>query len=320
MLPIQTKLIAFNKTYAPGRRIDYIIIHDTGNRSTGANALAHYNYFNTQYRGASADFFVDDNNIIKVIDYKNYYSWAVGDGHGAYGITNANSVSIEICINADGDYNKALANALDLALYLMKELGLGLDKVCRHFDASRKNCPQTMNVNGDWIAWTSFKNKLASLNSVLQKGSTGSVVVDLQNKLNFLRYNCGIADGIFGNGTYNAVVAFQKDHGLTSDGVVGSTTMASIDDAVFKKKLTEEAKKVKNIVIYNNYVDKRAAEYLADFLGCATVDGTIANYDYSTVENIYGVGGGTFPSNAKIVKGTDRYDTVIAVLKQIGKL
>ena len=39
-------------------------------------------------------------------------------------------------------------------------------------------------------------------------------------------YSCGSygADGDFGNGTYNAVVKFQKNHYLSADGIVGKNT------------------------------------------------------------------------------------------------
>ena len=42
-------------------KIKYIVVHDTGNKNKGADAKAHFNYFNSEYRGSSADCFVDDN-------------------------------------------------------------------------------------------------------------------------------------------------------------------------------------------------------------------------------------------------------------------
>lgn len=88
----------------------------------------------------------------------------------------------------------------------------------------------------------------------------------------------------------------------------------------------EEVKKVKGIVIYSNDIDKRAAEYLADYLKLPLIhSGT--NFDYSTVERdgIYAVGGGkgTFTgylTDKNFIYGADRYETVKAVLKKIGKL
>ncbi|MCM8710553.1 N-acetylmuramoyl-L-alanine amidase [Clostridium sp. SYSU_GA19001] len=85
----------------------------------------------------------------------------------------------------------------------------------------------------------------------------------------------------------------------------------------------KEEVKVKNLVVYGNSIDKRAAEYLADYLGCATLDGNIA-YDYSNVENVYCVGGApSLPWTSyakKIITGKDRYDTIIQVLKFIGRV
>lgn len=86
----------------------------------------------------------------------------------------------------------------------------------------------------------------------------------------------------------------------------------------------KEEKKVKNLVVYGNNVDRRAAEYLADYLQCPTIDGNIP-YDYSNVENVVCVGGKPKDLDwtgyaKKIITGTDRYDTMIQVLKYIGKL
>jgi len=42
--------------------------------------------------------------------------------------------------------------------------------------------------------------------------------------LNSLGYNCGTPDGNFGKQTEVAVKAFQKQYGLTQDGIVGPKT------------------------------------------------------------------------------------------------
>ncbi len=59
----------------------------------------------------------------------------------------------------------------------------------------------------------------------LRKGSKGSAVVALQEMLNKLGYNAGNVDGIFGAKTEAAVKAFQKDRGLTVDGIAGEQTL-----------------------------------------------------------------------------------------------
>lgn len=154
-MQIEKKQIAYNRVSRSGR-IRYIVIHDTGNKAKGANADAHFNYFNGGNRNASADFFVDDKKILQVNDYTKYYTWHVGDGKGKYGITNANSVGIEICVNSDGNYNAAYLKAVELTKYLMGVLGIDDSHVVRHYDASRKNCPASMSENG-WALWEKFK-------------------------------------------------------------------------------------------------------------------------------------------------------------------
>ncbi len=61
--------------------------------------------------------------------------------------------------------------------------------------------------------------------NVLSWGDTGSEVTQLQQTLNNNGYWCGSADGIFGSKTYNAVVSFQKDVGISVDGVAGPVTL-----------------------------------------------------------------------------------------------
>lgn len=161
MLTIQKMFIAYNITKRT-EQPKYVVIHDTGNADKGANALMHYKYFNGANRNASADFFVDDSNIVQTVDYTKNYSWHCGDGKGKYGITNANSIGIEICINSDGNYAKAYQNAVELAAYLLKTLGLGMDRLVRHYDASRKMCPNSMSGN-NWAKWTEFRTKVNAL-------------------------------------------------------------------------------------------------------------------------------------------------------------
>ena len=151
--------IKYNCSNRGGIPIRYIVVHDTGNPSRGANATAHYNYFNGGDRSSSADFFVDDTQVLCVNDYYKYYTWHCGDGRGKYGITNRNSVGIEFCINVDSDRDKTLERTAQLVRELMQELNIPIDRVVRHYDASRKNCPQSMSGNG-WAQWYEFKEKL----------------------------------------------------------------------------------------------------------------------------------------------------------------
>jgi len=66
----------------------------------------------------------------------------------------------------------------------------------------------------------------AASSQVLSKlGSTGAEVTRVQKKLKALGYYSGAADGIYGNATKAAVKAFQKNCGITADGVAGPKTL-----------------------------------------------------------------------------------------------
>jgi len=152
------KQIAYNRSTRT-QGVKYIVIHDTGNTGRGANADTHFSYWNSGDKQSSADFLVDDSKTLQINDYTKYYSWHCGDGSGKHGVSNGNSIGIEICINSDGNYTKAYQNTVELVRHLMTTLNIGIDNVVRHYDASRKNCPATMSGNG-WAKWYEFKNLL----------------------------------------------------------------------------------------------------------------------------------------------------------------
>lgn len=61
----------------------------------------------------------------------------------------------------------------------------------------------------------------------LRRGSRGTAVSQLQARLAIL--GAGIeVDGVFGNDTHRALIAFQRVHDLTADGIVGPKTWATI--------------------------------------------------------------------------------------------
>ena len=62
-----------------------------------------------------------------------------------------------------------------------------------------------------------------------EKKST-SVWKDIQTKLTDKGYSCGVIDGLVGNNTINAIKNFQKANGLVVDGIVGSKTLAKLNE------------------------------------------------------------------------------------------
>ena len=61
-----------------------------------------------------------------------------------------------------------------------------------------------------------------------RRGSSGSVVSQIQTKLKNWGYYKYDVDGIFGSRTEAAVKSFQSRNGLTVDGIVGSATLAAL--------------------------------------------------------------------------------------------
>ena len=59
----------------------------------------------------------------------------------------------------------------------------------------------------------------------LSSGSRGEKVEELQKRLQALGYYDGEIDGQFGPGTKAAVVDFQKNNGLDTDGLAGTETL-----------------------------------------------------------------------------------------------
>lgn len=61
-----------------------------------------------------------------------------------------------------------------------------------------------------------------------RRGSTGSVVSQIQTKLKNWGYYNGSVDGVYGSATETAVKKFQSTNGLTADGVAGTKTLAAL--------------------------------------------------------------------------------------------
>ncbi|HDR8042307.1 TPA: S-layer homology domain-containing protein [Bacillus cereus] len=129
----------------------YITIHETDNTSVGAGARNHAQYLYNQAvgntdRAASWHFTVDDKEIYQHLPL-NENGWHAGDGDGP---GNRESIAIEIAVNSDGNYSKAVDNAKKLVAYLMKETGVPLNNIVKHQKWSGKICPANMINNGQW--------------------------------------------------------------------------------------------------------------------------------------------------------------------------
>lgn len=70
-----------------------------------------------------------------------------------------------------------------------------------------------------------FSNGETSVDALSKLGSRGEEVRTIQKKLKSLGYYSGSIDGIYGTQTKKSVVAFQKNCGITADGVAGPKTL-----------------------------------------------------------------------------------------------
>ena len=146
-MEIIKKVSTHNTSAKPQRSIDYIVIHYTaGTTSKKGTALNTANYFSKSKVSASADFIVDDAQIVQYNpDLRNRYCWAAGSAKGKlkskaggslYGkATNSNCVSIEICSNLDDElYLKGQENAIFLIKYYMDKFDIPKDEIYFHID------------------------------------------------------------------------------------------------------------------------------------------------------------------------------------------
>ena len=148
------------------QNVDYIVCHYVGDGdSSPGSALNNCKYFAGGNRDASAHYFIDDSGIWEYANPSDYYTWHCGDGHGAYGISNANSIGIEVCIDGDTPYTEAEIGYLsELVPYLMDRFGIPAERVVRHYDASRKACPYyyTPHGSGGDGAWNELWSRITS--------------------------------------------------------------------------------------------------------------------------------------------------------------
>lgn len=205
--------------------VKYIVVHYVGaGTSKAGNAKNNCIYFAGGNRQASAHYFIDDGGIWEYADPSAYVTWHCGDGGGKYGITNANSIGIEVCMDGDKPFTaKEITYLKELVTYLMKKFSVPANRVVRHYDASRKYCPYYYaKRQSEWEALrktitgtsyvSAYKGTFPSLGTkgYLSYGDKGSNVSRLQQFLNwFGGYGLDV-DGSFGPATLAAVTKFQK--------------------------------------------------------------------------------------------------------------
>lgn len=259
----------------------YIVIHYVGAVSTAYNNSV---YFKNTNRSASANYFVDENEIYRVVADSDK-AWHCGDKlksgkGGAYNrkCTNSNSIGVEMCCyNNNGTLDiseKTIANTIELVKELMAKYNISIDNVIRHYDVTNKMCPAPFVQ--DESRWIDFKNRLVSnstlntrynlniaTDNIFGKETKKALVIALQTELN-KQYNKNLkVDGIFGNNTKNACVSVKrgakgnityilqvilvcKGYNIAVDGDFGTNTENAVKDYQKSNSLTVDGIAGKN--------------------------------------------------------------------------
>jgi len=128
---------------------------------------------------------------------------------------------------------------VELCASLCSSCNISPANIRGHRDFSNTQCP------GDWLYGqlprlrqevadklglqvTSANLSNNPTNQVLKLGSSGLEVIKLQRILIAQGFQPGAVDGIFGENTHVAVIAFQKAFNLTPDGIVGPKTRSAL--------------------------------------------------------------------------------------------
>lgn len=151
--------------YQKGRSfpINWICLHFTSNNGDTAQNNADFFARESGLR-ASAHYFVDPNGVVQSVKDSDT-AWHCGrERGGSYynDCRNANSIGIEMCsVIRNGVYvipEETMKRAAKLTRELMAKYHIPVSRVCRHYDVTRKNCPEP------WVRnpklWEKFKTML----------------------------------------------------------------------------------------------------------------------------------------------------------------
>jgi N-acetylmuramoyl-L-alanine amidase CwlA len=209
IMPIGGNRTGYKKTGYAG-----VVIHYTANTGRGAGALGHKSYvtrpsvtvngkvYESDGKGkavlskpfsyGAAQYYVDDKNIVQYIPEAEYAphagatTYKAGIKEKIGGTPNYLLSGIEICVNPESNLSTAINNAAELAAHLLKQYGLGTDRLFRHYDITGKNCPAMMisessleiakhelkaiyGVDPTWIKFMPWSDFVAKVNSYLNQ-------------------------------------------------------------------------------------------------------------------------------------------------------
>lgn len=157
----------------------FIVIHDTDNRDSGADVYMHGKYYQTNKRGASAHYTVQDDAIVQSVDDRDS-AWHSQDRYNPK-INNSNSIGIEMTVHPESDYKTMMNNTVELTKHLMDKYNISPENVVRHKDVSGKTCPRTMAENPS--LWVKFKRAIGDTSIIEDEATTKDTVTSANERV-----------------------------------------------------------------------------------------------------------------------------------------
>lgn len=166
MIKIPARPISYSSKKRNKKDVKYIVIHYTsGIGDTAENEGMYFAYRNKV--AAGAHFFVDQKGIIVKSINLNRIAWSVGGGKWndcnqtgggkLYNtVTNANSVSIELCDIATKNPSVEQIDAVRKTIKYIRKHCPNAKTIVRHFDVNGKHCPVNMMSDMSWSLFLAF--------------------------------------------------------------------------------------------------------------------------------------------------------------------
>ncbi|MEG0177065.1 peptidoglycan recognition protein family protein [Anaerorhabdus sp.] len=148
-VPITTDYINEESDRRPQitREIKWIVIHETDNRGTTADAVNHNSFLHNDDSQVNSWHYTVDSNQIYHHMPDNEVAWHAGDKKTEDG-GNMTGIGIEMCVNKTGDYEQTLRNTAKLVAALLNSYNLTMEEVKFHKDFSGKICPHRLYTEG----------------------------------------------------------------------------------------------------------------------------------------------------------------------------
>lgn len=151
-MKVNRDFVSENSTYE-GNDPRYIVVHNTDNFASGADASAHARAQHNGNLSTSVHYYTDDKGMVYQAAPHGRGCWHVGVNYGGrlFGtVNNRNSIGVEMCVQAGYDFQKAFGNTVELIRLLMAETGIPAERVVQHYDVCAKNCPSQIRGKGMW--------------------------------------------------------------------------------------------------------------------------------------------------------------------------